>query len=94
MKDIEAELHKPEYQKARVLNLVIEPAYISEIKPIKKESEKLRLMDHLGKIINDAKITVYIFPHIFILAQVCVKGTELRNEIAKKINISALKGFA
>jgi hypothetical protein len=51
-------------------------------------------MHHLGEIINDAKITVYVFPHIFVLTQVCVKGTELRNYIAKKINISALKGFA
>ena len=38
LKDIETELHKPEFQKARILNLVIEPAYISELKPIKKES--------------------------------------------------------
>lgn len=79
LKDIEAELHKPDYQKARVLNLVVEPAYISEIKPIKKDSDKLRLMNHLGQIINENKVTVYVFPHLFILAQVCVKGTELRN---------------
>jgi hypothetical protein len=51
-------------------------------------------MNYLRKIINDDKITTYVFPKMIILAQAFVKGSLLRSEITKKVNTSALKAFA
>jgi len=50
-------------------------------------------MNKLSKGMNDEKVVVYMFPNFFLLAQACVKGSVLRAEITKKVNISAIKGF-
>lgn len=34
-----------------------------------------------------------MFNNFFLLAQACVKGSVLRAEITKKVNISAIKAF-
>jgi len=50
-------------------------------------------MNNLSKILKDEKLVVYMFSNFYILAQACVKGSVLRAEITKKVNISAIKSF-
>jgi hypothetical protein len=50
-------------------------------------------MSNLFKILKDEKVVVYIFNSYYILAQACVKGSVLRAEITKKVNISSIKSF-
>jgi hypothetical protein len=61
---------------------------------MKKESEKMRELNALQKTIKDDKITVFMFNSVFVLAQACVKGSVLRAEIVKKVNMTALREFA
>jgi hypothetical protein len=51
-------------------------------------------MTSLSKVVNEDKMTVYMFKNLLILTQVCVKGSLLRAEITKKVNTGALKEFA
>jgi len=50
-------------------------------------------MNNLSKTLKDEKLVVYMFNNYYILAQACVKGSVLRAEITKKVNISAIKSF-
>lgn len=50
-------------------------------------------MSNLSKTLKDEKVVVYMFNNFYILAQACVKGSVLRAEITKKVNISAIKSF-
>ena len=50
-------------------------------------------MNILSKTLNDEKVVVYMFNNYFIMAQACVKGSVLRAEITKKVNISTIKSF-
>ena len=45
-------------------------------------------------VIKGGKIIVYAFKNYYILAQVLVKGAELRADIRKKVNLNELKSFA
>lgn len=94
LKELQTELLKPDNRRTKILSLVREPSYISDLHLLKKDTEKVREMNNLLKVINEDKITVFMFSNLFILAQACVKGSVLRAEITKKVNTSALKSFA
>lgn len=51
-------------------------------------------MNSLSSIIKGGKIIVYCFKNYYLLAQVLVKGAELRADIRKRINLNELKAFA
>ena len=50
-------------------------------------------MNNLSKTLKDEKVVIYMFNNYFVLAQACVKGSVLRAEITKKVNISTIKSF-
>lgn len=77
-----------------MLNILREPSYIHNLHLLKKESEKLKEMSSLSSVIKDGKIIVYCFNHFLLLAQVFVKGSLLRSDIRKKLNLNELKSFA
>lgn len=45
-------------------------------------------------MIKEGKVIVYVFSHLFILAQVLVKGALLRADVRKRLNLNELKSFA
>lgn len=94
LNDLKEELSKPENAKAKVLDILREPSYIPMLKPIKKQSDKLKELASLEKVIKDGKIVTYCFNQFFLLAQVMVKGTALRADIRKRVNLNELKDFA
>lgn len=93
---LQEELEKPENRKMKMLDIIREPSYISKLKLMGKEIDKKRDINGLKLDLPDEKekLTVFQFRRLIILTQVCVKGGQLREEITKKVNISALKAFA
>lgn len=77
-----------------MLNILNEPAYINQLRVLKKENDKHKELKTLSDAIENKKIIVYKFPKLYLLAQVLVKGSLLRADIRKKINLGELKHFA
>lgn len=94
LKDLQTELEKETHGKAKVLNILKEPSYIPSLHLLKKQTDKTKELHYLKDIIGDGKIIVFAFHHFYLLAQVLVKGSELRAEIRKRVNMGELKKFA
>ncbi len=77
-----------------MLSILEEPSYIPNLHALKKESEKIKKLNEVSGVIKDGKVIVYVFSHYFLLAQVFVKGSVLRAEIRKRVNMNELKNFA